>query len=292
MQRNSKSKPIIIYSYRKVKDGKMDKYNKKAKSWADYCKKHVQSFKTNTYCEFPDAVAGDDRKDWVADIQFFNSITAFRKHMFFRNPIGLIKTLKFLGGTDNQFNFTGYGFGDWNKSVFLGVNLPRMFSMMPPPKWFEMRRDLAGFIRDTAAPDSKPPLFLFCDFHINKDDDAKNEFIGQWNKVAMQNSSNPNVIAFQLTEEEIGVKLLDKQKKRDPYKLVGVMAFMDLPTLEESVGKGLKGINNHLALPAKIDIWAGENNARTSAICAKTFGDTEEHTLFNMDHGWSDHTRV
>merc|ERR550514_1978896 len=109
------------------------------------------------------------------------------------DPKGMKLMMDFLDGTDAKINFTGYAFGDWKQSVFMGINLPKMFGMMPPPKWFEMRKPVAGFIKGTRASTSKPPIIMLSEFHVKESE--RDGFISMYEGVAKSMKDQEGSIA-------------------------------------------------------------------------------------------------
>jgi len=282
------AEPIIVWSYRKVPEGTNSKYDELAKDYGDYVQPKFPGLKTYCYCPM-------EGSQVVNDVQWFNSVGTFRGHMFM-NPLdvtGVKKMLNFTSATDPSYNFRGYVFGAWEQTSFMGMGIPKMFGMMPPdhPAWFEFREQAAGFIKNTPASSEKPPILIMSEWLAN--DGESEDIVAMWQEASDELKKEAKVIAMWLSRECLRFKLRDKDKTRNPNKLVAISAFEDLETFNSALAlfkDKASALKAHMAAPLTAEIWA-EDATDDVLKGMKEFDENGKFTMFKIEgRGWNNHS--
>jgi hypothetical protein len=301
---------IVVWSWRVVPPGDeaYTKYVAGANTYAAEIEpkngKGVPGLKTYMFSK---AITMEGGHTLVSDIQWFNSIGAFRGHMGLYGNITIMRTM--MGFVNNAepseplCHFKGYIFGGWDKTWVGPVRLHQMFPNFPPAKWFEFREPAAGFIRNTESSTTNPPIFVLMEHKVA--DGKLDEFKAAYKKAADEMLKNPKTIAMNLTSEAVQVPTIDAdkiRKKTEGFKtqnlLVSLECYEDIDTLKAAVEQlktltplleGPSGGYMHDALSHTGEIWADDKNAEVETLLKAAYHPDAEYKTYVKDAGFNNH---
>merc|ERR1711934_1204150 len=263
-------------------------------------KNQVPGFKTMYCCQDP------NNKDRVIDLQWFNSINAFRGHMDMKNMTLMMETMaceKYWNKKEGHI-YAGYALGGFEQQAMMGMTIPEMFSwkMFPMPMKAEARQYAAGFMNSKAASSSKPPLIILQEVLVKSE--SLQDYIKQFQAAADEAKQDAKVITFYSTQQCLHLPLTDPNKTRTPDKFVNLLTFEDIDTFDKFYPK-VAGLSGMVVAGPSGMIWGDtdEEKAKAKEVIGPCVGDmTKSHIYLGVNEmvvapalgsgtaGHSDHT--